>query len=166
MRVVLVAAVGPDGAIGVRGGLPWRMPGDLARFRALTLGNPVVMGRRTWDSLPRRPLPGRMNLVVSRTPDAVSGADGAFASLEGALEAAAASGAAECCVAGGGEIYALALASASRMELTLVGRGVPGADAFFPAWDPAEWRETARLPSPDAGFDACFATLERKEKAR
>ncbi len=130
--ITLVAAVARDGAIGRDNALLWHLPEDLARFRALTTGKPVIMGRKTWDSLPAkfRPLPGRRNLVVSRSASALPGAE-VFASLDAALTACTEP---EICVIGGSEIYALALPHAHRLALTEVDAAFPDADRHFPAW--------------------------------
>lgn len=133
-ELVLVAAVARNGAIGRDGGLLWVEPADQRHFRALTLGHPVVMGRRTWDSLPVRfrPLPGRRNVVVTRQPGlACPGAETA-ASLPAAL--ALLHGVPRVCVIGGGELYAQALPLAQVMELTEIDADLPG-DTFFPAFD-------------------------------
>ena len=139
-EVSLIVATDDEGGIGLRGGLPWHLPDDLRRFKALTLGKPVVMGRRTWDSI-GRPLPGRLNIVVSRDPRlAIQGAT-VVGTLEAAL--AAAGGVPEVCVIGGAEIYRLALPLADTVHLTEVHANV-GADTHFPSLDPAQWVEVAR----------------------
>ena len=139
-EVSLIVATDDGGGIGLRGGLPWHLPDDLRRFKALTLGKPVVMGRRTWDSI-GRPLPGRLNIVVSRDPRlAIQGAT-VVGTLEAAL--AAAGGVPEVCVIGGAEIYRLALPLADTIHLTEVHANV-GADTHFPSLDPAQWVEVAR----------------------
>jgi len=129
--VSLVAAVARDGGIGHRGALLAKIPEDLRRFKRLTLGSPVVMGRKTWQAI-GRPLPGRHNIVVTR--DAAWRAEGAVpaASLDAALDLAAASE--RVFVIGGAEIYALALPRADELELTEIDAAFP-ADTFFPAWD-------------------------------
>ncbi|MCK9794743.1 dihydrofolate reductase [Isoptericola sp. 4D.3] len=126
--------------IGAAGEIPWRVPEDFAHFKATTAGHPVVMGRRTWESLPRRPLPGRTNVVVTRHP--VWAADGAVpaGSLDEALAlAAGAPGGDEVWVMGGGEVYAAALALADRLVVTEIDLEVEG-DAFAPDVDGAVWR--------------------------
>jgi dihydrofolate reductase len=138
--ITLVLAMAENGVIGVKGAIPWRIADDMKRFKALTLGKPVVMGRKTWDSLPRKPLPGRTNIVVTRQADwAADGASKAF-SLDAAL--AHAGDAAETMVIGGAEIYREALPRADRIELTEVHRAFDG-DARF-AFDRSGWRESAR----------------------
>ena len=141
-RITLVAAIARDGAIGRHNDLLWRDPRDMARFKQLTLGKPVIMGRKTWDSLPERfrPLPGRRNLVVSRSTAALNGAE-VFASLDGALAACTDT---DVCVIGGGEIYALALPQAHHLALTEVDLEFPDADRHFPAWDRARFTEARR----------------------
>lgn len=139
----LIAALDREHAIGRGNALPWRLSDDLKRFKALTLGKPLLMGRKTAQSLGRA-LPGRRNLVLTRSGAAPFAGMEAVGSTEQALELAAADGAAELCVIGGGEIYALCLPSATRLYLTRVDTVVADADAFFPRFDAAEWRETAR----------------------
>lgn len=145
MSVGLIWAQTTDGVIGADNGIPWRLPEDMAHFKATTLGHPVVMGRRTWDSLPPRfrPLSGRRNIVVTRDPLwAAEGAERA-GSIARALDLAAAppepaAPAAECWVIGGGEIYRAALASATVLSVTEVDAAVAG-DTYAPVPDPA-WK--------------------------
>ena len=163
-------ARGANGVIGAAGALPWRLKSDLALFKALTFGKPVIMGRRTWESLPRRPLPGRMNIVLSR--------DGAFApagavvsedfseAAQIAREQAEDDGEDEVCVIGGAEIFALALPKARRMYLTEVGAS-PEGDVFFPPFDEAAWTEVRREAhpaGPDDQFPFVFRVLERRQE--
>lgn len=143
MLLVLIAALDHQHAIGKGNDLPWRLPDDLKRFKALTLGKPVLMGRKTALSLGRA-LPGRLNLVLTRSGQVPFDGMQAVASLDEARARAAAAGAGELCVIGGGEIYALCLPLAARMHLTHVDTVVEGADAFFPAFDRAQWQVTAR----------------------
>jgi dihydrofolate reductase len=138
--LVLVAAHDRLNAIGRGNALPWHLPDDLKRFKALTLGKPVLMGRRTAESIGRA-LPGRPNFVLTRSGRAPFDGQVAVPSLR---EAIARVEAPELMVIGGGEIYALALPRAARVHLTLVDTVVDGADAWFPPLDPALWRETAR----------------------
>jgi dihydrofolate reductase len=143
-RVALIAAVAANGTIGLGSHLPWRLPEDLRRFKALTLGHPVIMGRRTWESI-GRPLPGRTNIVVTRsTRFAAPGALIAH-TLDEALATAAAAD--EVFVIGGGELYRAALPLAQRLLLTEIRREFAG-DAFFPAFDRAAFPETSRQPQP------------------
>ena len=143
MTVSLVAAVARGGVIGRDGGIPWRIPEDMARFRELTIGHAVVMGRRTWESLPDqfRPLPGRDNVVVTRNPDwSAQGADRA-GSVEDALELV--ESAPRVFVVGGGEIYAAALPLADELLLTEIDAEIEG-DTTFPRWDRDEFEEVER----------------------
>lgn len=146
MQVSLIAALGRNFAIGKDNALPWRLPDDLARFKALTLGKPVLMGRRTAESLGRA-LPGRRNLVLTRSGLAPFEGMQAVATLHAALALARSDGG-ELCVIGGGEVYALALPVATELRLTHVHTVVDGADAFFPAFDTDRWREVRREHHP------------------
>jgi len=145
-EIVLIAAVARNGAIGLDNDMPWRLPSDLKHFKAMTLGKPVVMGRRTFESL-GRPLPGRPNLVISRKGFVAEGAE-VFPNLNDALKRAGAlAGDLEVddvIVMGGGQIYAQAMDLADRLEITEV-QADPDADTYFPAIDPAIWHETARI---------------------
>ena len=156
-----------NGVIGHGGELPWRLRTDMRRFRTLTLGKGVIMGRKTWDSLPRRPLPGRLNLVLTRQPGfeaqgAVVCADFGEA-LAIAKEQAAEDGAEEVCVIGGADLFALALPRAQRIYLTEV-EGEPAGDVAMPALDESGWREVSReaVPAgPDDEYPTIFRVLER-----
>lgn len=141
MRVSLIAAVDRNFAIGRGNALPWHLPADLKRFKALTFGKPVLMGRRTAESLGRA-LPGRRNLVLTRSGRVPFAGMEAVASLGDALDQVLDAG--ELCVIGGGEVYALCLPRATHLHLTHVDTVVEGADAFFPRFDPAEWRIATR----------------------
>lgn len=148
VELVLIAALDRHRAIGRDGDLPWRLPDDLRRFKALTLGKPILMGRKTAQSLGRA-LPGRRNLVLTRSGQVPFGQMEPVASLDQALEMVShgsdgQAAAAELCVIGGGEVYALCLPRATAMHLTHVDTVVEGADAFFPAFDPAAWQVLAR----------------------
>ncbi|WP_457424213.1 dihydrofolate reductase [Roseateles sp. P5_E7] len=160
--ITLVAAVARDGAIGRDNALLWHIPADMARFKALTLGKPVVMGRKTWDSLPAKfcPLPGRRNLVVSRSTTELPGAE-VFASLDAALAACSEP---EVCVIGGSEIYALALPLADKLALTEVDAAFPDADRHFPTWPREQFSESAReTHTSAAGLSFEFVDYVRKE---
>ena len=153
MEIVLVAAVAENGVIGRKGGLPWRLKSDLRHFRAVTLGKPVVMGRKTWDSI-GRPLPGRTNIVATR--DRAFTARGAVvADLAAALEVARADALRRnvdaIAVIGGGDIYAQVFPLATRLAITRV-HARPEGETVFPSLDPAEWRESGRCGFP-AGPD-------------
>lgn len=139
MTVILIAAVGSNGVIGVDNVLPWRIPADLRRFKLLTVGHTLVMGRKTYDSIGRS-LPGRRTVVVTRQPDwSAPGVEVAH-SLTAALNLADSN---EIYVAGGGEIYRQALPLADRLELTEVDQA-PVGDVTFPWFDRSQWRESAR----------------------
>ncbi|TXH66621.1 MAG: dihydrofolate reductase [Lysobacteraceae bacterium] len=141
--MVLIAALDRNRGIGRGNALPWRLPDDLKRFKALTLGKPVLMGRKTAESLGRA-LPKRRNLVLTRGARAPLPDMETVASIEQALEIAMNDAAGELCVIGGGELYAHGLPRAARMRLTHVDTVVDDCDAFFPAFDPAQWRIVAR----------------------
>ncbi len=143
MNVVLIAALDVNRAIGRDNALPWHLPDDLKRFKALTLGKPVLMGRKTAESLGRA-LPKRRNLVLTRSGQVPFDGMQAVATLEEACAVADADGASELCVIGGAELYALTLPIATRLYLTHVDTEVDDADTFFPAFDHAQWRTIAR----------------------
>jgi len=159
--VSIVVATDELGGIGREGRLPWHLPEDLKRFKRLTLGKPVVMGRRTWDSI-GRPLPGRHNIVVSRQAGLQFEGATVVPSFDAALTAAG--DVPEICVIGGAEIYRLAVPLADVVHLTLVHASV-AADTWLPPFDAATWRETARQPQPADARHAhalSFVTLERR----
>ncbi|MEZ0469399.1 dihydrofolate reductase [Luteimonas salinilitoris] len=159
-EIALIAALDRDRAIGRGNALPWRLPDDLMRFKALTLGKPVLMGRRTAESLGRA-LPGRRNLVMTRGAHVPFPGMEAVGSLAEAVARAQADDADTLCVIGGGEIYALALPLATHMYLTHVDTRVEGADAFFPAFDAVQWRVEAREPRPaDARHAHAFTFVD------
>lgn len=138
MKVTLVVAIAENGVIGRDGGLPWRLSTDMKRFKATTMGKPLVMGRKTWESFPKRPLPGRHNIVITRDRNyRAEGAD-VVSSLEDALALARADGAAETCIIGGGQVYEQALPRADRLDVTHVLAAI-GGDTRFPAIDPETW---------------------------
>ena len=162
MKLSLVAAVARNGVIGREGAIPWRIPEDVQRFRALTVGHPVVMGRRTWESLPERfrPLPGRRNIVVTRKPEwAGEGAERA-GSLEEALARVADTE--HVFVIGGAAVYATALPLADELVLTEIDADVEG-DTFFPAFAPTDFEAVEREQhvSPD-GTPFAFVTYRRR----
>jgi len=156
VSVTIVAAVAANGVIGVDGGLPWRLPDDLRRFKELTLGHVLVMGRRTYESI-GRPLSGRTTVVVTRQPDWEAGFDQIVTarSVPEAL-ARAAELDEEVFVVGGAQVYAEALTLADRLELTLV-EASPEGDTFFPEVDWSAWREVRRGP----GEGCAYVTYER-----
>ena len=138
MIISIHAAVAENGVIGRDGDMPWRLSSDLRRFKALTMGKPLVMGRKTWAALPKKPLPGRPNIVVTRDRDfAEEGAIVAH-SLDEAV--ALAGDAAEVCVIGGGEIYRLAMPLAGALHITHV-LAEPEGDTVFPPIDPLAWEQ-------------------------
>ena len=157
-RIYLIAAVARNGVIGAGGALPWRLPEDLKHFRKLTLGHPVIMGRRTWESL-SKPLPGRENIVVSRRP----GFDAPGASVAASVAAAIALCAGEplAFVIGGAEIYAAALPLADGLALTEIARDFEG-DTRFPDWDRKNWRASQKETHTAAdGMRFDFVLYER-----
>ncbi len=166
--IALVVAIAGNGVIGVKGGLPWRLPSDLKRFKAMTMGKPVIMGRKTWESV-GRPLPGRLNIVVTSNPDLrLEGARTAN-SLDRALDIAKAGNpeAGEICIIGGGHIYAEALPIADRLHVTHVLADVEG-DTYFPAIDPRQWEPVVREEIPRGERDSApmlFVTYERRRGA-
>jgi dihydrofolate reductase len=158
-RIAIIAALARNRVIGRGNRLPWHLPHDLRHFKRLTLGRPIIMGRRTWESLPGL-LPDRTHIVITRDPG--YRADGAVVvhSLDAALAAA---GGEEALVVGGAALYAQALPRAWRLHLTLVDAEIEG-DTFFPAIDPAEWREVARenhAADERHAYPFAFVTLER-----
>lgn len=160
--IVFHVARARNGVIGKDNRIPWRISGDLPRFKAMTWGKPVIMGRKTWESLPKSPLPGRTNIVLTRDPDFV--AEGAIIahSVDGALVHARREQADEIAIIGGAEIYKLFLPHATRIQLTEIDADIEG-DAYLPPFDPRDWRETAREGhvTPD-GLPFAYVTLERR----
>ncbi|RZK63085.1 MAG: dihydrofolate reductase [Hymenobacter sp.] len=164
--VSLIVAAAENGVIGRQGQLPWSLPADLKHFKNLTLGHPIVMGRRTFDSI-GRPLPGRTNIVLTGHPGwpAPEGILVAHSLAEALALAATQPGGDDICVIGGGEIYRQALPGAAVVHLTEVHTTVPDGDAFFPALSPTEWREETRQRHPADARHAVaysFVTLRRR----
>ena len=159
--ISLILARADNGVIGNKGGLPWRLPDDLRRFKALTMGKPIIMGRKTWESLPKKPLPGRANIVVTR--DRAFAAESAVIvhSLEEALDRAQEENPTEIMVIGGAEIFSAALLRATRIHLTEI-HAAPEGDARFSAFAPQQWRETAREDRVFEGLAHSYVTLDRK----
>jgi dihydrofolate reductase len=166
-RIALVVAVGENGVIGRDGRLPWRLPSDLKRFRALTLGKPMIMGRKTYESI-GKPLDGRDTIVVTRRNDFA--APGVYRSnsiaeaIALATKLAVGRGVEEIAVIGGEEIFRVTLPLAHRIYLTRV-LGAPTGDTYFPASDPAIWHESARermQQTPMDEFAADFIVLDRQ----
>ncbi len=209
-RLTLIAAVAKNGVIGNSNALPWHLPEDLRHFKALTSGHAVIMGRKTWESLPARfrPLPGRRNIVVTRDPGYAAEGATVVHSLQEAIQVGAGPSQADAgspplgvggsepllrawgdnivgvtegnpffgtggtaphggpgvdlYVIGGAELYAHALPLAQRLELTELDADFMG-DVFFPEFDPADWRETARTKQrAEAGFDFAFVSYARR----
>ncbi|MGC4023853.1 MAG: dihydrofolate reductase [Mesorhizobium sp.] len=147
MRIAFYVAIADNGVIGHQGGLPWRLSSDLKRFKAETMGKPLIMGRKTWESLPRRPLPGRLNIVVTRDP--AYSAEGArlTTSVDEALQIASDSGADEIAVIGGGDIFRALFDRADRLNVTHVLGEVPG-DTHFPAISHEDWEVVESADHP------------------
>jgi dihydrofolate reductase len=159
--LVLIAAVAENGVIGRDGGLPWRLKSDLKNFRSLTMGKPVIMGRKTYRSI-GKPLAGRTNIVVSRREDFAAGGIIVAPDLASALAVAHGDAlkrdAKEVAVIGGAELYAAALAMADRLIITRVHLS-PDGDTFFPSIDPAHWQEVARSEHAAGPDDAAAFTV-------
>ncbi|UGX86743.1 dihydrofolate reductase [Phyllobacterium meliloti] len=165
--ISFVVAVAQNGVIGRDNGLPWRLSSDMKRFKAVTMGKPIVMGRKTWDTL-GKPLPGRTNIVITRDPAfAVEGVI-AVRSVDEALMIAGSHAAAdkvdEICVIGGGEIYRQLLDRADRLHITWVLANIEG-DAFFPPIDPKIWNEVSQEEFPAGekdNYPTRYAIYERR----
>jgi dihydrofolate reductase len=162
-RLVLVVAVAENGVIGKNGQLPWKIPGDLKRFKKLTLGKPVVMGRLTYESM-GGPLKGRTNIVL--TTNAAYKAEGAtvVTNLDDALSLAARDNTDEIAIIGGNVVFAETLPRASKLEITEV-HGAPEGDAYFPPFDKREWKEMLRdgpHQGPGDSLPYTFVTYERR----
>ena len=159
--LVLVLAVADNGVIGALGAIPWRIPEDMKRFKALTMGKPIVMGRKTYESFPKRPLPGRTNIVITRDAAYVAAGAVVVHSLEAALARANAENPAAIAICGGEAIYMAALPRATHIELTEV-HIAPQGDTLFPRELFHGWRETAREEHATAeGLKYSYVTLER-----
>ncbi|OZI26145.1 dihydrofolate reductase [Bordetella genomosp. 9] len=157
-RLTLVVAYARNRVIGRDNGLPWKLPGDLAHFKRTTLGHPIVMGRKTWESL-GRPLPGRSNIVISRTPGYA--ADGAIVvpDIDAALRAAGDTD--EVFIIGGAQIFGAVLDHAERIVATEIDADIDG-DAWFPHLPTFRWREVSRRPQPaENGYAYDFVVYER-----
>jgi len=167
IRLSLMVAKASNRVIGRNNKLPWYLPNDLKYFKQVTFGKPVIMGRKTWDSL-GKPLPGRTNIVITRQPDFQAEGAKVVATLDEAVtmaeNVAFIEGQDEAVVMGGAEIYALALPKADRLYLTEVHAEVDG-DTWFPEYDTAEWKEIGREDFPAEGpnpYDYSFVVYERK----
>ena len=168
MEIVLIAAVAENGVIGRDNAIPWRLKSDQQRFKAMTLNKPVVMGRKTFESL-RRPLPGRTNIVVTRDPNYRAAGAVVTTSFENARAVAHGDAlrrfATEIAVIGGAEVYAQWMAMASRLEITEV-HARPEGDTHFAPVDAAVWEEVARLRNPagpDDSADFSYVTFRRRQ---
>ena len=164
MEKCIIVAIADNNAIGKDNALLWHISEDLKFFRSTTVGCPVIMGRKTYESI-GRPLPKRLNIIVSRkgydAPEGVLVVD----SIEKGYEVAKEQGAEKCFVIGGGQIYAQALASADRLIVTHVHTVIENADTFFPAIDPALWKVTDRSEmqtDPETGYSFEFVTYEKR----
>lgn len=156
--IKFVVAYSDNRAIGRDNALPWRLPSDLAHFKRSTLGQPIIMGRNTWESL-GRPLPGRPNLVISRNPGFKADGAQVFSSLQEALTAC--SNNPTVCIIGGAQIFELALPIANEVIATEVHAHVDG-DVFFPMLDNTQWQETERVAQPsENGYDFDFVVYKR-----
>ncbi|WP_027926526.1 dihydrofolate reductase [Pseudomonas sp. URMO17WK12:I12] len=166
LPLCLIAALGENRVIGVNNSMPWHLPGDFKYFKTTTLGKPIIMGRKTWDSL-GRPLPGRLNIVVSRQVDLrLEGAE-VYPSLEAAVaraeEWALEQGAQELMLIGGAQLYEQALPHADRLYLTRVDLN-PEGDAWFPEISPYNWEQTTFVQNPAEGDKPAYR-FEVWEKA-
>lgn len=159
-EIIFVVARAKNGVIGRDNALPWRLKADLAHFKRVTMGHPIVMGRKTWESL-GRPLPGRRNLVVTRNPAYVAEGAEVFTSPQAAIAAANAD---TVCVIGGAELYRQLLATVHRLVITEVDAEVDG-DAYFPEFDPAQFVEISReTHHADAYNEHDFAFVEYRRR--
>ena len=158
-HLYLLAAVAKNGVIGARGTLPWRLPEDLKHFKRLTMGHPVIMGRKTWESLPKKPLPGRENIVITRQHGYDAEGASVASSLAGAIALCA--GEQTAFVIGGAAIFAESMPLASGIVLTEIERDYEG-DVRFPDWDRSQWQETQRERHTSAeGVPFSFVLYER-----
>ncbi|MCL6269225.1 dihydrofolate reductase [Sansalvadorimonas sp. 2012CJ34-2] len=164
MKIAMIAAVAENNAIGIDNKLPWYLPGDLRYFKAVTMGKPIIMGRKTFESL-KRPLPGRTNIVMTRDESFYHEGVRVVRSLEEAVSLAESiamiDGASEVMVIGGEQIYRQALPKAERLYLTKVSQSFAG-DAFFPALEETEWQEKAREDhETDEGLKYSYQVMDR-----
>ena len=160
-RLTLIVARARNGVIGKDNAMPWKIPGEQAYFKRVTMGHPIIMGRKTWESI-GRPLPGRRSIVISRNSAFAAPGAEVVASLDAAL--ARCVGATEAFVIGGAQLYRLALPSADRLLITEIDHDFDG-DTCFPAPDPAQWREAARdhhAPTDERPFAVDFVEYVRR----
>lgn len=157
-HIQIVVAYARNRVIGRDNDLPWRLPGDLAHFKRSTMGCPIIMGRKTWESL-GRPLPGRLNVVITRNPQYQAQGATVCTSLEAALQACADTPRA--CIIGGEELFRMALPETDEIIATEIDADIEG-DTYFPEFDSSEWEEIERLPQPEEnGLRYDFVTLRR-----
>ena len=168
VRLAAIVAAAENGVIGRNNALPWHLPGDLQYFKRVTMGKPIIMGRKTFESI-GKPLPGRSNIVITRDAqfqaDGVRAVNSLAAALRVAEDIALIDGVDEVVVIGGAEIYRESLSQASRLYLTQVHARVEG-DAYMPEVEWSDWRETAREHFPAQGanpYDYSFVVFERRE---
>ena len=161
--IALVVAMAENRVIGNAGRIPWRLPEDMRHFKTLTLGKPCIMGRKTWDSLPQKPLPGRTNIVVTRDTGFAAEGAGVAHTLEDAIAVAAREHPAEIMIIGGAEIYAAALPHAENIYVTEIHRDFDG-DARLAEFDREIWQETEREAyTTQDGLSYSFVTLSRRD---
>ncbi len=174
MTLSIIVCMARNGVIGRTGGMPWRMPSDMAHFKAVTMGKPCIMGRKTFESLRGKPLPGRPHIVITRDAEQAERIKGAFGAgappchvvdtLAAAIDVAQTYASPETMVLGGGEIYAQALPLVGRVYQTVLSADIDG-DTRFPGLSPAEWREVTRAPlatGPKDDYAAAVIVLERR----
>jgi dihydrofolate reductase len=163
--IAMIVAMAENRVIGRDGGLPWRIPEDMKWFKARTIGRPIIMGRKTWESFPKRPLPDRTNIVVTRQADYRADGGVVVSSLQAALEVAHGETPEEIMIIGGAELYAQAIGVTRRIYLTAVHAMIDG-DALFPELDRAQWTETLvgeYPPSAERPIGYSFIILDRKD---
>ena len=158
-RIALVVAMAENGVIGNDGKLPWRIPEDMKWFREITMGKPCIMGRKTWESLPKKPLPGRINIVVTRNPGYRAEGAVVVTSFDEAVAAAMRETPEEIAVLGGAQIYIEAMKRADRIYLTRVHGAFDG-DVIFPRIDAREWQSTQRVASQTSSSGVVFEIVE------
>lgn len=163
MKVSAVVAASENGIIGRDGGLPWHVSSDLKLFKEITLGKPVIMGRRTWESLPRKPLPGRRNVVITRNKTYKAEGAEVAASIDEALALCA--GEEEVSIIGGGQVYADAMGRTDRVYLTRIHMSVDG-DTYLPEMPDDEWREVERRVFDKGEKDDAAFTLIVYDRVR
>lgn len=161
MKVSLIVAMAENRVIGRDNDLPWRIPADLKYFKAQTMGKPIIMGRKTFDSI-GKPLPGRTNIVITRNPDWQADGVTVVASPDKAIDAAKAENPDEAMIIGGANIYQQMLDLADRLYITEVHKAIDG-DSFFPDLDPKAWRDVSRsdVAQTDDGLAYCFVVQDR-----